>query len=82
MNPLSHTKADIILDKLLDETIAKLKEETIHLKFIVKYVDDIFAIVNEKDLNTILTAFSKYLDKLQFTMAIEQNNFISGYVCH
>ena len=38
-NPLSPTIADIILDKLLDETIAKLKEENIHLKFLVKYVD-------------------------------------------
>ena len=75
-NPLSPTIADIILDKLLDETISKLKEENIHLKFLVKYVDDIFAIVNKKDLNTILTAFNKYHNKLQFTMEIESNNTI------
>ena len=36
----------------------------------------IFAIVNKKDLNTILTAFSKYHNKLQFTMEIESNNTI------
>ena len=62
--PLSPTIADIILDKLLEETIAKLKEENIYLKFIVKYVDDIFAIVNKIDLNSILTASNKYHTKL------------------
>ena len=46
--PLSPTIADIILDKLLDETIIDLKKQHINIKFIVKYVDDIFAIVKER----------------------------------
>ena len=76
-NPLSPTIADIILDKLLDETIIDLKKQHINIKFIVKYVDDIFAIVKKKDLTAILTTFNKYHNKLQFTMELEKENTIA-----
>ena len=64
-NPLSPTIADIILDKLVNETILILEnEKNIKFKMIVKYVDDIFAIVKKKDLDTILTTFNNYNNKL------------------
>ena len=43
---------------------------------IVKYVEDIFAIVIQKNLDTILTTFNNYHNKLQFTMEIEKHNTI------
>ena len=48
-----------------------------NIKFIVKYVDDMFAIVKNKDLNAILTTFDKYHNKLQFTMELENDNTIA-----
>ena len=51
-------------------------EKNIKFKMIVKYVDDIFAIVKKKDLDTILTTFNNYHNKLQFTMEIEKHNTI------
>lgn len=73
-NPLSPTIADIVLDDLLTRTMTNLKVEGIDIKFIVKYVDDIFAIVNKNDLEKILTQLNKQHDKLQFTVEIEKDN--------
>ena len=75
-NPLSPTIANIILDKLLDECILQLKENDITIKFMVKYVDDIFAIVNKTDTEIILETFNTYHNKLQFTIEKEINNKI------
>ncbi|XP_036347777.1 uncharacterized protein LOC118757146 [Rhagoletis pomonella] len=73
-NPLSPTIADVVMDDLLDNTILDLKENfNIDIKFIVKYVDDIFAIVKQKDADIILRTLNKYHPKLQFTMESEAN---------
>lgn len=48
-NPLSPTIADVVMDDLLDNTILDLKKNfNIDIKFIVKYVDDIFAIIRKR----------------------------------
>ena len=48
-NPLSPTIADIILDKLVNETILILEnEKNIKFNMIVKYVDDIFATIRKE----------------------------------
>lgn len=75
-NPLSPTIADIVLDHLLDETIDKLKKSNIKIKFIVKYVDDMIAIINKKDKDIILKTFNEYHSKLKFTIETENNNQI------
>ncbi|XP_055857065.1 uncharacterized protein LOC129919958 [Episyrphus balteatus] len=73
-NPLSPTIADIILDDLLDKTIEELKtEKQITIKFIKKYVDDVFAIIKEKDKDAILEFLNHYHTKLKFTVETEQN---------
>ncbi|XP_067619832.1 uncharacterized protein [Eurosta solidaginis] len=73
-NPLSPTIADIVLDDLLNDAISKHKtQHNIDIKFIVKYVDDIFAIDKRKDLDAILDTFNKYHDKLKFTLETETN---------
>lgn len=76
-NPLSPTIADIIMDDLLDKTISELKNmHNIDIKFIVKYVDDIFAIVKAKDVDIIVSTLNKYHNKLQFTIEREKNSSI------
>ncbi|XP_017484779.1 PREDICTED: uncharacterized protein LOC108373412 isoform X1 [Rhagoletis zephyria] len=73
-NPLSPTIADIIMDDLLNATMIELKEiYKIDIQFIVKYVDDIFAIVKRKDVDIILKTLNKYHRKLQFTIETEAN---------
>ena len=71
-NPLSPTIADIILDKLLDYTIDILRSKNVDIKFIVKYVDDIFAVINQKNAAIILPTHINYHNKLQFTIKPEQ----------
>lgn len=70
-NPLSPTIADIILDNLLDNALDELKTMEVHIKCILKYVDDIIAIIKRKDLEQILTTFNQYHDKLKFTVEKE-----------
>ena len=73
-NPLSPTIADIVLDRLLTEVLETLKQKNIQIKFIVKYVDDILAIIKDKDKKIILDEFNKYHPKLQFTTEEEIEN--------
>ncbi|XP_036317662.1 uncharacterized protein LOC118732638 [Rhagoletis pomonella] len=76
-NPLSPTIADIVMDDLLDNTFMELKRKfNIDTKFIVKYVDDIFAIVRRNDVDTILKTLNQYHPKLQFTMEPETHSRI------
>ncbi|XP_036320350.1 uncharacterized protein LOC118734769 [Rhagoletis pomonella] len=76
-NPISPTIADIIMDNLLDNTITELKEKfNIDIKFVTKYVDDIFAIIKRNDANIILDTLNKYHNKLKFTMEIEKDSKI------
>ena len=74
-NPLSATIADIIMDKLLDYTVDILSKNNVSFKFIVKYVDDIFAIFKREDENIILKTLNNN-HKLQFTIEHEQNIFL------
>lgn len=76
-NPLSPTIADIVLDDLLDNTIADLKNKDINIKYIVKYVDDILAIIKTDDKDEILRTLNYYHGKLKFTIEVEENNKIA-----
>lgn len=78
-NPLSPTIADIVLDTLLDDVIEELKTKNIKLKFISKYVDDLFAVINKDDKKIILETLNKYHNKLQFTVE-EENNMQIPYL--
>lgn len=75
-NPLSPTIADIILDNLFENTLTDLKKDNIEIKFITKYVDDVFAIIKNKDKDIILNTLNKYHEKLQFTVETEENSSI------
>lgn len=76
-HPISPTIADIVMDGLLDNAISELKQLfNIDIKFICKYVDDIFAIIKRNDANIILDTLNKYHNKLQFTIEMEVNSKI------
>ncbi|XP_067615696.1 uncharacterized protein [Eurosta solidaginis] len=73
-NPLSTTIADIVMDDILEYTTLELKNvHNIEIKFIVKYVDDIFAIVRRTDVDIILKTLNEYHNKLKFTVEKEEN---------
>lgn len=76
-NPLSPTIADIVLDSLLDYAIEELENKNIYLKYIVKYVDDVLAVINLDDKDAILNIFNSYHPKIKFTTEMEANNEIS-----
>lgn len=76
-NPLSPTIADIVLDNLLDDAIIELNNKGIYIKYIVKYVDDILAIVNHDDINVILNTFNHHHPKIKFTVEIEEHRKIA-----
>lgn len=76
-NPLSPTIADIVLDALLDDVIKELNSKDIKIKFISKYVDDLFAIIKKPDEAQILKTLNAYHNKLQFTIEKENNDKIA-----
>ncbi|XP_036329553.1 uncharacterized protein LOC118741687 [Rhagoletis pomonella] len=73
-NPLSPTIADIVLDKIIDDSIIELRSTDIYIKYITKYVDDIFAVVKMKDVEEILRIFNRQHTKIQFTLEKEKDN--------
>ncbi|XP_067633768.1 uncharacterized protein [Eurosta solidaginis] len=73
-NPLSPTIADIVLDKILDDSIAELKKKDIYIKYINKYVDDVFAIIKSKDAEEILNTLNSQLTSIKFTIETEKDN--------
>lgn len=70
-NPLSPTIADIVLDNLLDDALMELNNKNIKIKYISKYVDDIFAVINSDDKDEILKTLNSHHPKLKFTMEME-----------
>lgn len=72
-NPLSPTIADIVLDTLLDNVIEELKLANVNIKFISKYVDDLFAVIKQDDEEIIMKTLNAYHNKINFTIEKENN---------
>ncbi|XP_073847788.1 uncharacterized protein [Musca autumnalis] len=70
-SPISPIIADIIMEKLLDESMEKL---TTKPRILTKYVDDIFCIVKRDEVDTTLNILNAYNQQLRFTMESEKNN--------
>ncbi|XP_055852027.1 uncharacterized protein LOC129916213 [Episyrphus balteatus] len=69
-NPLSPTIADLVLDYLLDECFEKMIEKP---RFVAKYVDDIFAVINKDKIEEVLRSLNGFHPKIQFTIEMEKN---------
>ena len=69
-NPLSSIIADIVLNRLLDVTLAQITPKP---KLFVKYVDDMFAILPNSIVNNTLISLNVFHEKLKFTIETEEN---------
>lgn len=73
-SPLSGIIADLVMEKLEYDVLKKLKFPYF---FYRRYVDDIFIIVEENNINNLLESFNNYNKDIQFTIEIEENNSIN-----
>ncbi|XP_075163330.1 uncharacterized protein LOC142235965 [Haematobia irritans] len=69
-SPASPIVADIMMEKLLDESLRKLTQKP---KIITKYVDDLFAIIKETEIERTLTTLNNYHSNIRFTMELEED---------
>ncbi|XP_075163288.1 uncharacterized protein LOC142235921 [Haematobia irritans] len=67
-SPISPIVADIIMEELLDDAMNKLSKKP---KFLTKYVDDIFCIIDKDEIDNTLTTLNAFNRQLQFTMECE-----------
>ncbi|GAB0086067.1 uncharacterized protein DMENIID0001_000530 [Sergentomyia squamirostris] len=68
-SPLSPVIADIVMDHTLTSVTEQLPVRIIGL---TKYVDDVFCLVPEGEVQTVLQAFNSYHQKIQFTVELEK----------
>ena len=73
-SPLSPILADIVMDDLETQCLRSLQFD---VSVYYRYVDDIFAVIPRTEIDTILTTFNRYHQRLQFTHEIETNNRIN-----
>ncbi|XP_067625861.1 uncharacterized protein [Eurosta solidaginis] len=69
-SPTSIVIADIIMEELLENTTAKLTRTP---RCITKYVDDLFAIINENDVKSTLDALNSFDKNIKFTTELEDD---------
>ncbi|XP_075160352.1 uncharacterized protein LOC142233335 [Haematobia irritans] len=69
-SPASPIIADILMERLLDSCMQKLEKRP---KFITKYVDDLFAIIRETEIEKTLATLNSFHNNIRFTMELEQN---------
>lgn len=70
---LSSTIADIVLYKFPNETYINLKGFGIYIKFLVKYDDDMLAIVKREETDVVLRQLKTYNKRLQYTIEMVQD---------
>jgi len=73
-SPLSPILADLVMDELETHCLNLLQFD---ISVYYRYVDDIFTIVPRTEIDTILSTFNSFHQRLQFTHEIENNNVIN-----
>ncbi|XP_058817473.1 uncharacterized protein LOC131680779 [Topomyia yanbarensis] len=71
-SPLSPVVANIVMEKLEQLTIERLKLRNISLTIYRRYVDDCFVVGNGEEIDTVLGEFNKSHSSLVFTLEKEQ----------
>jgi len=71
-NPLSPIIANIVMDVIIKTTMEDLEKKDIKFRYITKYVDDIFAIIEGSQCEEILEELNKQHKRIKFTKE-EQN---------
>lgn len=69
-SPASPIVADIVMEELLDTCIGKL---AIKPKIMTKYVDDLFCIVSEYEVDNILATLNNFHPNIKFTIEKERD---------
>lgn len=69
-NCFSPSAADLVMDYVISNAVAKL---SVKPKIITKYVDDLFLIVNENDIDTTMDIFNNIHSSIQFTCEKEND---------
>lgn len=72
-SPLSPVVANIIMEKVEQTAIEKLKAENITLHVYRRYVDDCFVVGKESDIEVIVQTFNGIHQSLNFTVEKELN---------
>lgn len=73
-SPISPIVADIVMEELLDTCIGKL---SVRPKIIIKYVDDLFCVISENNIEEMLTTFNSFHSDIKFTIERESDHRIS-----
>lgn len=73
-SPASPIVADIVMEKLIDDCIEKL---AIKPKILTKYVDDLFCIIPESEIENMLSIFNSFHKDIRFTVEKESKSRIS-----
>lgn len=70
-SPASPVVSDVVMEELLHVSIQKMNRKP---KILTKYVDDIFAVINKKDIDNTLQILNAYHRHIQFTKEEELDN--------
>lgn len=70
-SPLSSVVSDIVMEKLEQLNINKLRQRDITLQVYKRYVDDCFVIGKEDDIEAVVSTFNSTFNSLQFTVERE-----------
>ncbi|XP_062715221.1 uncharacterized protein LOC134291471 [Aedes albopictus] len=71
--PLSPVVANLVMERLEQESMRKLENKQITMKVYRRYVDDCFCIAKHEHIETIVETFNEFHEKLQFTVEREEN---------
>lgn len=72
-SPVSPVLANLVMEHLEETVLASLSRQPL---LYLRYVDDIFCIAKETDIQTIHNSFNSFHEKLQFTIETETDNSI------
>lgn len=72
--PLSPIIANLVLEKVEEEILNKLKDDVFVYK---RYVDDVFLVVKKDSVTHILQCFNSFHHRIQFTLEQENNRVLN-----
>ncbi|XP_055523086.1 uncharacterized protein LOC129717253 [Wyeomyia smithii] len=70
-SPLSPVVANIIMEKLENEAIARLKQQNISLRTYRRYVDDCFVVGKKEEIKKVVKEFNERHEKINFAIENE-----------
>ncbi|XP_062710541.1 uncharacterized protein LOC134288748 [Aedes albopictus] len=75
-SPLSPVIANVVMEKLEQESISNLETKQIHMKVYRRYVDDCLCVARREHIETIVDTFNSFHERLQFTVEYEKDGKI------